>query len=117
MKTHILALLLLALAAGAMPLTAAPSAGYKLAWSDEFNGAALDTNVWHYRTGARLLSFQSGKLTHLTDATKFSHGPQSVWLTCVGALWGKPTPPKAMDDSAMPACAEFDWVRVYELGK
>jgi beta-glucanase (GH16 family) len=275
MHNRIIALLLLALAAGSLTLQAAPPPGYTLVWSDEFNGAALDTNVWHYRTGARLLSFQKpenvtvtngllrlalkkepagklnytaggviskreftygfyearfrcprgagwhtafwtmhyqdagaragadfaqlveqgkaggavraqeidiceqdavntrsysagvidwsgrggkksvnfgrqyfyvlhdevpdfaadfhvwaceftpqvvkffldGKLTHQTDATKFPHGPQSVWLTCVGALWGKPKPPQAMDDSAMPAFADFDWVRVYELAK
>jgi len=28
---------------------AAPPAGYKLAWADEFDGASLDTNKWDYR--------------------------------------------------------------------
>jgi beta-glucanase (GH16 family) len=28
---------------------AAPPAGYKLAWADEFNGTSLDTNKWDYR--------------------------------------------------------------------
>ena len=30
---------------------AAPPAGYTLVWSDEFEGPALDTNVWSYDTG------------------------------------------------------------------
>ncbi|WP_316809763.1 glycoside hydrolase family 16 protein [Pedobacter heparinus] len=32
--------------------------GYKLAWSDEFNAASLDTNLWKYRTGASGTSYQ-----------------------------------------------------------
>jgi len=264
--------LLLVMAAEALALQAAPPPGYKLVWSDEFNGPALDTNRWFYRTGARLLSFQKpenitvtngllrlalkkepagklaytaggviskrefiygyfearfrcpqgagwhtafwtmkyhdiglqtgadlaelagqgqahdvvnaqeidiceqdavnnrsysagvidwsrqtgkktvdfdrqyftaphdtvpdfaadfhtwgceftpqavkffldGRLTHAIGAAEFPHGPQSVWLTCVGVLWGKPKPPKKMDDAALPAFADFDRVRVYE---
>ena len=30
-----------------------PDSAYRLAWSDEFDGAKLDTNKWHYRTGKR----------------------------------------------------------------
>ena len=89
--------------------------GYRLVWSDEFDGAALDMQKWRYRTGARLLSFQKldGKLTHQTDATKFPHGDQTVWLTSVAALWGNPTKPAHVDDAGLPAYADFDWVRVY----
>jgi beta-glucanase (GH16 family) len=32
---------------------AEPPAGYLLAWSDEFNGSALDAAKWNYRTGAK----------------------------------------------------------------
>lgn len=244
MFTRIVIIVLAAVAA-----YAEPPAGYKLVWSDEFDGSTLDTNKWFYRTGARLLSFQKpenvsvtngwlrlalkkeevgklyytaggviskqeftygwfearfrcpkqagwhtsfwtmkagkprtqeldfceqdsannrsysagaidqsgkkpvnygrkyfytpreevpdfaadfhvwaceftptvvkffldGKLTHETDAMKFPHGPQSVWLTSVAALWGKPVSPKKMDDVGLPAFADFDWVRVYEM--
>ncbi len=33
----------------AVNLSAAPPAGYRLAWSDEFEGATIDTNKWSYR--------------------------------------------------------------------
>ena len=36
-------------AALALNLSAAPPPGYHLAWSDEFDGAALDTNRWSHR--------------------------------------------------------------------
>ena len=37
---------------------AAPVAGYELAWADEFDGSALDTNKWVYRTDSKHLSTQ-----------------------------------------------------------
>lgn len=36
----------------------APPAGYTLAWSDEFDGTALDTARWNYRTDTRFWSTQ-----------------------------------------------------------
>jgi beta-glucanase (GH16 family) len=39
-------------------LPAAPPEGYRLAWSDEFNGSGLDTAKWHYRTDSKLWSTQ-----------------------------------------------------------
>ncbi len=38
-----------AICATALNLSAAPPPGYRLAWSDEFEGTALDTNKWSYR--------------------------------------------------------------------
>ncbi len=74
-----------------------------------------DFHVWACEfTPTAVKFFLDGRLTHETDATKFPHGPQSVWLTSVAALWGKPTSPKKMEDEGLPAFAEFDWVRVYE---
>jgi beta-glucanase (GH16 family) len=35
-----------------------PPPGYKLAWSDEFDGSALDTNKWDYRTDSKMWSTQ-----------------------------------------------------------
>lgn len=37
---------------------AAPLAGYKLAWADEFDGNTLDTNKWTFRTDRKHLSAQ-----------------------------------------------------------
>lgn len=36
----------------------APLPGYKLAWADEFDGPALDTAKWDYRTDSKALSTQ-----------------------------------------------------------
>ena len=41
--------------------------GYQLVWSDDFNGTALDTNRWFYRTGERLLSFQKAENVFVTN--------------------------------------------------
>jgi beta-glucanase (GH16 family) len=65
-------------------------------------------------TPATVKFYLDGKLTHETDARKFPHGPQSIWLTSVAALWGDPVKPKAVADAKLPAWAEFDWVRFYE---
>lgn len=72
-------------------------------------------HVWGCEfTPATVKFYLDGKLTHETDAQKFPHGPQSIWLTCVAALWGDPVKPKAVADAKLPAWAEFDWVRFYE---
>lgn len=65
-------------------------------------------------TPQKVRFFLDGKLTHETDATKFPHGPQNVWLTSVAALWGNPAKPKHMDDHALPDEAAFDYIRIYE---
>jgi beta-glucanase (GH16 family) len=41
-----------------LPACAQPPAGYKLQWSDEFNGAAPDTSKWMYRTDVKVESSQ-----------------------------------------------------------
>jgi beta-glucanase (GH16 family) len=75
---------------------------------------AADFHLWGCEfTPTEVKFFLDGKLTHQIDATKFPHGEQNIWLTCVGALWGDPVKPKQIDDRALPAYAEFDWVRVY----
>ena len=73
-----------------------------------------DFHVWGCEfTPAVVKFFLDGKLTHQTDAAKFPHGEQTVWLTSVAALWGNPTKPAHVDDGGLPAFADFDWVRVY----
>ncbi len=42
----------------AVPVLGQPPAGYVLEWSDDFNGAALDTAKWMYRTDVKLESSQ-----------------------------------------------------------
>jgi hypothetical protein len=42
----------------AQPYPGTPVTGYKLAWSDEFNGTVLDTAKWNYRTDTRFWSLQ-----------------------------------------------------------
>lgn len=45
--------------AGAVPLAGTPvDAAYKLAWSDEFNGPALDETKWNFRTDSKMWSTQ-----------------------------------------------------------
>jgi beta-glucanase (GH16 family) len=51
----------------AFAVHAEPPSGYKLVWSDEFDGSALDTNKWFHRTGARLLSFQKPENVSVAD--------------------------------------------------
>lgn len=40
------------------PYASTPVSGYQLAWSDEFNGSAVDTKKWNFRTGVRYWSVQ-----------------------------------------------------------
>jgi beta-glucanase (GH16 family) len=49
---------LLALLACAAVAWGEPPAGYQLAWQDEFNGRAVDTTRWLYRTDSKLWSTQ-----------------------------------------------------------
>jgi beta-glucanase (GH16 family) len=75
---------------------------------------SADFHTWGCEfSPANVKFFLDGKLTHETDATRFPHGDQKIWLTCVGALWGDPVKPKSIDDNKLPAYVEFDWVRVY----
>jgi beta-glucanase (GH16 family) len=41
--------------------------GYTLVWHDEFDGSAVDTKEWNYRTGERLLSFQKKENVSVSD--------------------------------------------------
>lgn len=53
-------LMLIALAAPIATFAApAPPPGYKLAFSDNFNGTSLNQSVWTYRTDSKLLSAQT----------------------------------------------------------
>ena len=71
----------------AIGVHAAAPPGYRLAWSDDFDGTALDTAKWQYRTGVRYWSTQQpenvsvgGGLLHLhlrkepVDSTDYTAG-------------------------------------------
>jgi beta-glucanase (GH16 family) len=54
--------------------------------------------------------FFDGELVRTIDATQFTHGDQHVWLTSIATFLGET---KAVDETKLPATAEFDWVRFY----
>ncbi len=90
----------------------------RIYYRDSVPDFAAGFHVWGCEfTPAEVKFFLDGKMTHKTDATKFPHGEQNVWLTSVAVLWGNPKKPDHVDDAALPASADFDWVRVYEKGK
>jgi hypothetical protein len=51
----------------AAPFPGTPVTGYKLVWSDEFNGTALDTDKWNYRTDTRFWSLQRPENVRVAD--------------------------------------------------
>jgi beta-glucanase (GH16 family) len=73
---------------------------------------AADFHVWGCEfTPAVVKFFFDGKLTHQTDATKFKQGPQRIWLTAISIGYGGT---KYVDNSKLPAAAEFDYVRFFK---
>lgn len=72
---------------------------------------SADFHVWGCEFTPLKVSFYfDGKLTHQTDATKFPHGDQHIWLTSIASSLGGTT---AVDDSKLPAAAIFDYVRFF----
>jgi beta-glucanase (GH16 family) len=55
--------------------------------------------------------FFDGKLVRTADASGFEHGPQNVWLTSIASHLGGT---KGVDETKLPAAAEFDYVRYFE---
>jgi beta-glucanase (GH16 family) len=49
------------------PYAGTPVSGYRLAWSDEFNTNAVDTNKWNFRTGVRYWSVQQPQNNAVTN--------------------------------------------------
>ncbi|MCX7010552.1 MAG: glycoside hydrolase family 16 protein [Kiritimatiellaeota bacterium] len=73
---------------------------------------AKDFHVWGCEfTPEAVKYFFEGKLVQTVDATQFPHGEQHIWLTTIASPLGKT---KAVDDSKLPATAEYDYVRFYE---
>ncbi len=55
--------------------------------------------------------FFDGKLVQTVPVSHFSHSKQNIWLTTIASSLGKT---KAVDDSKLPAMAEYDYVRFYD---
>ena len=73
---------------------------------------AADFHVWGCEfTPTVVRFFFDGKLTHETDATRFKHGPQNIWLTSISIGLGGT---HYVDNSRLPATAEFDYVRFFD---
>jgi beta-glucanase (GH16 family) len=76
---------------------------------------AKDFHVWGCEfTPETVKYFFEGKLVQTVDATQFPHGEQHIWLTTIASPLGKT---KAVDDTKLPATAEYDYVRFYEKEK
>jgi len=55
--------------------------------------------------------FFDGRLVAKTDVSFFRHGDQHIWLTSIASYLGGTD---RVDDSSLPAYAEYDWVRYYQ---
>ena len=51
-----------------------------------------------------------GKLVQMVAVTNFAHSDQHIWLTTIASHLGKT---KAVDETKLPAAAEYDYVRFY----
>ncbi len=76
---------------------------------------AADFHVWGCEFSPReIRNYFDGKLVGVTHVTNFQHDVMSIWLTTVG--WSKlPWAPQLkIDDTALPAFADYDYVRFFE---
>ena len=62
-------------------------------------------------TPEKVKYFFDGKLVQTVDVSKFQHSEQNIWLTTIASNLGGT---KAVDDTKLPAAAEYDYVRFYE---
>ena len=62
-------------------------------------------------TAATIKYFFDGTLVQTVDATQFSHADMNIWLTSIAAPLGGTI---SVDDTRLPAVAQFDYVRFYE---
>lgn len=73
---------------------------------------SADFHVWGCEfTPETVKYFFDGKEVQTVDATKFPHGDLQIWLTTIASQLGGA---KKVDDSKLPAAAEYDYVRFYE---
>jgi beta-glucanase (GH16 family) len=71
-----------------------------------------DFHVWgcEFTPTTARFSF-GGKWVQTVDVSRFAHSGQHIWLTVIASHLGGN---KAVDDSRLPAAAQFDYVRFYE---
>ncbi len=75
---------------------------------------AADFHVWGCEfTPREIRSYFDGKLVGVTHVTSFQHDVMSIWLTTVGWANLPWAPQLKIDDSALPASADFDYVRFF----
>lgn len=75
---------------------------------------ADDFHVWGCEfTPREIRSYFDGKLVGVTHATSFQHDVMNVWLTTVGWANLPWAPQLKIDDRALPASADFDYVRCF----
>ncbi len=73
---------------------------------------SADFHVWGCEFTPELVKYYfDGKVVQTVDATKFPHGDHHIWLTTIASSLGKT---KAVDDTKLPAAAEYEYVRFYE---
>lgn len=73
---------------------------------------SADLHVWGCEfTEKEIKFFFDGKMVQTVDATQIQHGEQSIWLTSIASSLGRTD---KVDDSKLPAVAEYDYVRFYE---
>jgi hypothetical protein len=76
---------------------------------------SADFHVWGCEfTPETIKYFFDSKVVQTVDATKFPHGDLHIWLTTIASHLGST---KKVDDSQLPAAAEYDYVRFYEKEK
>jgi beta-glucanase (GH16 family) len=62
-------------------------------------------------TPEQITYFLDGRPVQRVPTSGFTPGEQNIWLTSIASPLGKT---KAVDDTRLPAAAEFDYVRFYE---
>lgn len=73
---------------------------------------SADFHVWGCEfTPGTVKYYFDGRLVQTVDAKKFPHAVQNIWLTTIASPLGKT---RAVDDTKLPAVAEYDYVRFYE---
>lgn len=85
------------------------SYGHTLVKTDDLSASF---HVWGCEfTASSIRYYFEGKLIKELDATLLNHGEQNIWLTSIASPLGGT---KAVDETALPSAAVYDYVRFYE---
>lgn len=86
-------------------------AGRRIATPD----LSADFHTWATEfSPAEIRHYFDGKLVAVLHASGFKHDAMSIWLTCVGWANLPWAPQLKIDDTKLPAVAEFEYVRFFE---